>query len=286
MRVAVLGTGKMGGAVARRLNGEGHQLVLWNRTRSRAEAIGVGRVAATPAEAVSAADVVISILTNADAVRSAYLGPDGAVRGASDQVFVEMSTAGPDVVREVRPAVERGGAKFVECPVIGSVPTIETGGLVLFASGDDEAIGKAAPVLGALGEVRRIKDPETAAKEKLIANSALGIVNAMAAELMAAGAAAGVDKEDVFWILARFAPSLSARRAEFLEHRYEPVTFALRDELKDLRLATEVYRRAGASTPVTDAARAQFERAAPAAADLDLAAIAIAYEKEPAAKRS
>jgi len=93
MQVAILGTGKMGAAIAKRLHESGHGLTLWNRTRSRAEAVGVGKVAGTPAEAVKDADVVISILTNADAVRSAYLGESGAAKGARAQVFTEMSSS-------------------------------------------------------------------------------------------------------------------------------------------------------------------------------------------------
>src|SRR6202521_3880033 len=101
MRVAILGTGKMGGAIARRLNSEGHQLTLWNRTRERAEALGVGKVGATPAEAAENAEVVVSILTDADAVRAAYLGEGGAAKVARNQVFVDMSTAGPDISAEI-----------------------------------------------------------------------------------------------------------------------------------------------------------------------------------------
>src|SRR5712664_10614 len=170
MRVAILGTGKMGAAMARRLNETGHELTLWNRTKSRAEALGIGKVASTPAEAAQSADVVISILTDADAVRGTYLGENGAAKAARGQVFVEMSTAGPDVVKEVRSAIERAGAHFVESPVVGSTPAIETGKAVLFASGDDAAIKQALPILEELGEVRRIKEPEAAAKLKRIAN--------------------------------------------------------------------------------------------------------------------
>ena len=82
MRVAILGTGKMGGAMARRLGSAGHELTLWNRTRERAEALGVGKVAATPAEAAQDAEVVISMLTDANAVRAAYLGDSGAAKAA------------------------------------------------------------------------------------------------------------------------------------------------------------------------------------------------------------
>jgi len=282
MQVGILGTGKMGGAIAQRLNAEGHQLTLWNRTRKRAEALGVGRVAASPAEAVEHADVVISILTDADAIRAAYLGQSGAVKAARNQVFVEMSTAGPDVVKELQPAIERAGAKFVECPVLGSISAMETGKGLLFAAGDDAALERARPIMEALGEVRRIKDPESAAKLKLIANTVLTGISALAAEVMAAGAAAGVDTEDVFWALTRFAPALGARRAGYIEHRYEPVTFALRDAVKDLRLASELFERAGAATPLTAKTKELFEKAAETAGELDLAAISTLYEKTPA----
>ena len=282
MRVAMLGTGKMGGAIARRLSAEGHDLTLWNRTRKRAEALGVGSVAATPAEAVRNAEVVISILTDAEAIRAAYLGEAGAVSGARDQVFVEMSTAGPDVVSELQPAIERAGAKFVECPVLGSIAAMETGKGLLFAAGSDAALELARPVLEALGEIRRIRDAQSAAKLKLIANTVLMGVSALAAEVLAAGAAAGVDSEDVFWVLTRFSPALATRRAGYVEHRYEPVSFALRDAAKDLRLATDLFKRAGAATPITDKTKELFDRAAASAGDLDLSAISILYDKLPA----
>jgi 3-hydroxyisobutyrate dehydrogenase-like beta-hydroxyacid dehydrogenase len=284
MQVAILGTGKMGGAIARRLDAEGHELTLWNRTRKRAEALGLGRVAATPAEAVEGAEVVISILTDAGAIRAAYLDKSGAVNAARNQVFVEMSTAGPDVVQELQPAIEKAGAKFVECPVLGSVSAMETGKGILFAAGDDAALERARPVLAAIGEVRRISDPESAAKLKLIANTILMGLSALAAEVMTAGAAAGVDTEDVFWVLTRFAPALGARRSGFVEHRYEPVTFALRDGVKDLRLATELFERVGAATPLTAITKELFEKAAETAGELDLSAISTVYEKAPAAR--
>jgi 3-hydroxyisobutyrate dehydrogenase-like beta-hydroxyacid dehydrogenase len=282
MQVAILGTGKMGGAIARRLNAEGHQLTLWNRTRQRAEALGVGQVAASPAEAVEHADLVISILTDADAIRAAYLGPSGAVQAARNQLFVEMSTAGPDVVKELQPAIERTGAKFVECPVLGSISAMETGKGLLFAAGDDAALERARPVMEALGEVRRINDPESAAKLKLIANTVLTGLSALAAEVMAAGAAAGVDTEDIFWVLTRFAPALGARRAGYVEQRYEPVSFALRDAVKDLRLASALFAQAGAATPLTAKTKELFEKAAESAGELDLSAISTLYAKAPA----
>jgi 3-hydroxyisobutyrate dehydrogenase len=284
MRVAILGTGKMGGAMARRLKGAGHELTLWNRTSERAKVLGIGTVATTPAGAVASAEVVISMLTDAGAVRTAYLGEGGAATAAQRQVFVEMSTAGPDVAKDIAPAIERAGAQFVEAPVMGSVPAVEAGTLVVLASGPETAIEHARPVLEALGEVRRVGDLGSAARLKLVANSMTAGVSALAAELQAAGTAAGLNEDDVFWVISRVAPVLNARKAGFVEHRYEPVTFALRDALKDVRMATELYRRVGAAAPLTGKVEELYERAAEAAGDLDMSAIATVYEAEPAAR--
>src|SRR5690348_138516 len=171
LRVAVLGTGKMGAAMAKRLAELGHDLTVWNRTRSRAEALGVGHVAGTPAEAASRADVVISMLTNADAVRSSYLGQDGAVKSAHGQVYVDMSTAGVDVSREIAPAVEGSGAAYVEAPVLGSVGAILAGAAVVLAAGSSEVVDRARAVLEAFGDVRYIGPLGSAAILKLIGNS-------------------------------------------------------------------------------------------------------------------
>jgi 3-hydroxyisobutyrate dehydrogenase-like beta-hydroxyacid dehydrogenase len=282
MRVAIIGTGKMGGAMARRLKSEGHELTLWNRTRERADALGVGRVTTTPAEAAKDAEVVISMLTDANAVRAAYLGEDGAATVAGGQVFVEMSTAGPDVSKELAPRL----VQYVEAPVLGSVPAVETGTLVVLAAGDEAAIERARPVLEALGEVRRVGELGSAASLKLVANTMIAGVNAMAAELLAAGTSAGLDAEDVFWVLSRMAPILNTRKAGHVEHRYEPVNFALRDAVKDLRLATELYKKTGATTPLAVATKELYERAAQSVGDLDLSAIASLYEKQPARRSS
>ena len=282
MRVTILGTGKMGGAMARRLSGSGHDLTLWNRTRERAEVLGVGQVASTPADAVRDAEVVISMLTDATAVRAAYLGTDGAASAAVHQVFVEMSTAGPDVATEVAPVIERAGAQFIEAPVMGSVPAVESGSVIVLAGGSAEAIERARPVLEAFGEVHVVGGVGSAPKLKLVANSMLAGVTALAAELQAAGTAVGLRPEEVFWALSRFSPGLNARKAGFIEHRYEPVMFALHDALKDVRMGVDLYHRSGADTPLTRATDELYERAAMTAGDLDISAISTLYELQPA----
>jgi 3-hydroxyisobutyrate dehydrogenase-like beta-hydroxyacid dehydrogenase len=81
-------------------------------------------------------------------------------------------------------------------------------------------------------------------------------------------------------VLSRIAPVLNPRKAGFVEHRYSPVTFALRDVVKDLRLAVDLYERTAATTPLTQATRELYERAAETAGELDMSAIATIYERK------
>ena len=281
MKVAILGTGKMGAAMAKRLDAQEHQVRLWNRTRSRAEAVGVGTVSATPAEAVRDVEVVMSILTDAAAVRATYLSAGGAREAARDQVFVEMSTAGAEVSKEIAASVPA----YVEAPLFGSVGAIATGAAVILAAGDGAAIERARPVLSAIGEIRFIGELGSAAALKLVSNTMLANLYTAASELMAAGVAAGIPAEEVFFVLNRFAPLLTQRKAGFVEHRYEPVTFALRDMVKDLELGHELFQRLGVSTPMSDKTRGLFEKAMPAHADDEVTAVASLYDSQTARSR-
>jgi 3-hydroxyisobutyrate dehydrogenase-like beta-hydroxyacid dehydrogenase len=277
MRVAILGTGKMGAAIARRLHSEGFDLVLWNRTREKAEALTVGRVAATPAGAAAGAEVVISMLTGPTAVREVYLEGEGAVQAAAGQVYLEMSTVGPAAVKELAEVIEARGAELVDAPVLGSVPAVESGSLVVLCGGSEKAVTRARTVLEALGEVRLVGPLGSGARLKLVANSMLGGVSVLAAELLAAGAAAGLPREEVFWALSRMVPYLKARERGYLEGVHEPVLFRLLDMVKDLDLALEMFEDADAEAPVLEEVREVFDEAAEEVGELDLSAITERY---------
>jgi len=279
--VAILGTGKMGSAFARRLDAAGTdlRLSLWNRTRERAEQVGVGTVAPTPAEAVRDAELVITSLTNREAVRAAYLGRDGALAAAGTRLFVEMSTAGPDLIAELAPDVEATGSRLIDAPVLGAPTVAARGGLAILAGGDAADVDRARPVLELLGEVRHVGALGSGARLKLAANSMLADLTLAAAELLAAGDAAGLDREHLFWVLARFVPSLELRRAGYMEDRHEPTLFALRDLCKDLDLALEFFHRSGASVPLTALTRELVEEAMVGGADLDITAVARRYRR-------
>jgi 3-hydroxyisobutyrate dehydrogenase-like beta-hydroxyacid dehydrogenase len=271
--VAILGTGKMGGAMARRLASSGFDVVLWNRTPERAEELHLGRVAATPAEAVRDADVAISSLTNDAAVRAVYLGDDGVLSNAAGTLLIEASTAGPQIAEELGREADARSARLVEAPVVGSVPAVESGKLLILAGGDRDDVERARTVLEHLGEVRYVGERPNAQRLKLIANSMLGITTAAAAELLAAGTAVGLDPEQVFAILVRFVPGLAARERGLLHDQHTPTMFAVRDLVKDLELGLRGYGDAGVATPLTGEAHALFARAMRESADLDITAV-------------
>jgi 3-hydroxyisobutyrate dehydrogenase len=274
----------MGGAIARRLNTGGFQVSVWDRTKSKAEALDVGRVADSPADAVREAEVVISMVTGPQAVREVYFGPAGVFEAAARKTIVEMSTAGPGVAQELAAAAALHGASLIEAPVIGSVPAVNSGTLVILAGAARvEDLEPARSVLQQLGEVHYVGALGSAAALKLVANSMLAVVSAAAAELVAAGRQQGLDPEQVFWVLARVAPGLKAREAGFLRNVHEPTMFAIRDMLKDLDLGLALYQPvggSGSSAPLTSLTRELFARVAAQTPNVDLSAIVNAYSTD------
>jgi 3-hydroxyisobutyrate dehydrogenase-like beta-hydroxyacid dehydrogenase len=276
--IAILGTGKMGSAIAARLSAAGHPIVLWNRTRSRAETLGFGVVADTPAAAVRDAAFVVSSLTGPEAVLAAYLGPVGALTAGAGKRFIEMSTAGPDLVSSLAAQVESAGGTLVDAPILGAPPFVRAGEATILVSGADEDVTAADPVLAKLGTVRHVGSLGTAARLKLVANSMLADVIVGAAELQAAGESAGLDPDDVFWVLARVVPSLEARRAGLIG-RDVPALFALRDLRKDVDLAQALFGRSSAKMPLIQSASDLVRTAATATPDLDISAVARLYRQ-------
>jgi 3-hydroxyisobutyrate dehydrogenase len=149
--VAVLGTGIMGGPIARRLAEAGHEVRVWNRTREKAEALAGVTVAATPAEAAAGAEAVVTMLADAaavDAVMAAGGVPDGTL-------WIQMSTVGAEPTdRWARAAGERD-VVFVDAPVLGSRPHAEAGELFVLASGPEEARPRCEPLFAPLA--RRVE---------------------------------------------------------------------------------------------------------------------------------
>jgi 3-hydroxyisobutyrate dehydrogenase len=257
VRVTLLGTGKMGAAIARRLAAAGHELTLWNRTAARAREVGAGRVAGSVEEAVGGAEIVLSILYDADAVLDvlARVRPRG-------QLFVEMSTAGPDVEEQLAERLESAGSRLLTAPILGSVPAIEQGSALILVGGAQEAFDRARAVLEAFGQAEYVGTRRAAMGLKLLNNAMLGACSLAAAELLATGEREGLDVRTIFRLLSRMMPYLQARTRSYLDRDHSRPMFEVEAIVKDLDLALAAGHAAGASMPVAAQARELYRLAA------------------------
>jgi 3-hydroxyisobutyrate dehydrogenase-like beta-hydroxyacid dehydrogenase len=275
MKVAVVGTGRMGSAMARSLARGGSELILQNRTRERAEALASelgARVVATPADAAAEADVVISMLEDQRAVESAWAGADGLLSGArSGLVLVDSSTVPPSVIQSFAAAAADAGAGILDAPVSGSVPLAETGKLTIMAGGSAEDLDRARPVLEQMAtRIFHIGPLGSAAALKLAVNTLIYGLNEALSEALVLAERAGISREvayDVFAAGAAGAPYVGYKKAAFLDPDGTPVAFALELAKKDLRLILELADALGAPMPQTrvnqDIVRAATEQFGP-----------------------
>lgn len=272
--VAWAGLGAMGSRMAARLRDAGHELVVWNRTREKAEELGVP-VAASPREAAERAAVVFTMLTDPDALREVTEGDDGILAGLRDEaVLVEMSTVGPEAIRRLAVGVPETAA-LLDVPVLGSLPEAESGTLKLFAGGDDEPYERARPLLELLGEPLRVGPLGSGAAAKLVANATLVGVIGLLGETLALADALGLHRATTFEVLGVTALADQAeRRREAVESDDYPPRFRLSLARKDADLVHDAAAASGADLPVLDAARDHLRAAEDAGlGDLDYAAV-------------
>ncbi|GAA3846380.1 NAD(P)-dependent oxidoreductase [Streptomyces coacervatus] len=250
-RVAVIGTGRMGAAMAVRLREAGFAVTAHNRTRAKAEATGAA-VAATPRQAAAAADVVLVSLADDTAVRQAYAGEDGIAAGLrAGAVVVETSTVAPETVTALAPLVEKAGAALLDAPVSGSVVFVEQGRLTVMAGGDASALERARPVLDVLAaHVVHVGPGGTGAAMKLAVNSLLLGLNQALSEALVLAERAGVPREsayEVFAAGAAGAPFVQYKKDAYLHPENATVAFTLELVAKDLDLVLALAERVGAS---------------------------------------
>jgi 3-hydroxyisobutyrate dehydrogenase-like beta-hydroxyacid dehydrogenase len=222
--VAVIGLGAMGSRIARRLLDAGHDVVVWNRTKSKAE--GFPDVADTPAEAAREADVTITMVANPEALRE-------VTKGIEPKVLIEMSTVGPDAIHELAKTVPT----LLDAPVLGSRSEAEQGTLHVFVGGPQELFERHEPLLATLGTVHHVGELGAGASAKLVANSTLFGTIALLGEALRLADRLGLSREAAFEVLAATPVAAQAeRRRAPLEGNDYPPRFPLSLARKDADL--------------------------------------------------
>jgi 3-hydroxyisobutyrate dehydrogenase-like beta-hydroxyacid dehydrogenase len=268
--VAVLGTGRMGAAMARRVALAGHRLTVWNRTAATAQAVvdalpaGPARVADSPAEAVRDRDVVLTMLADGAAARAVLLDTSVLAELRPGSVVCDLGTSGVDTATALEAGLTAAGVRFVDAPVSGSVPAVEAGTLLVMAGGDPGAVEAAQQVLEAFARrVLRVGGAGAGQAMKLAVNLVVHDLNAALSEALVLAESAGISRESAYDVLQDSvvgAPFVAYKRAAFLEPD-TPVAMSLDLVLKDLGLITALAAEHDVPCGVTEAARTAVEDA-------------------------
>jgi 3-hydroxyisobutyrate dehydrogenase len=275
MRVAFLGTGIMGAPMARNVRAAGHEVSAWNRSREKAEPLaqdGVA-VAGSVAEAVAGADVVVTMLADAQAVEAVVAEALGALDGA---VLAQMSTIGLAATDRLAERAEAAGVAFVDAPVSGTRQPAEEGKLVVLASGPEAVRERVDPVFDAVGaRTVWLGEAGSAQRLKLVLNTwLLGLTEALA-ESIALAEALGVDPRTFLETIDGApvgAPYAQLKGPMMIDGEFPPA-FPLALAAKDAGLALEAAEAAGLRLGALAAVREQMLRAADAGhGDEDMAA--------------
>ena len=265
MKIGIAGIGKMGAAIASRLSGVGHEMMVWNRSVDKARATGF-RVAGTPAELAASCEVVISILADAAAVTEVYAQ---MLPAATGRLFIEMSTVRPDSAKDLALKVRKAGGAYVECPVGGTTGPAKEGKLFGFAGGAAADVARARPILDQMcRRVEHVGPVGAGSSMKLAINLPLIVYWQALGEALSLVGHLDLDPARVMDILADTsgAPSMLKNRgpsiAAALGGRENPNPTVTVDTLKkDLAEMLAEAKHCGYEAPVTQAALSSFERA-------------------------
>ena len=261
--VGFLGLGIMGSRMAANLHREGFAVTAWTRTSGKAQAWADehegARAAATPADAATGADIVISMVVDGAQVEAVLLGDDGAVAGAPEQtLFIDMSTIAPADARRIGAALAQRGHAFVDAPVTGSSPKAQSGTLTIMAGGDEAAFARARPAFAAMGEtIVHVGELGHGQTIKLINNAVSAANAATLAQALVMGAGTGVDLDALIEILGAGSASstmVTLKAEPMRQHAYDTL-FKTDHMLKDVRLCLEEAQAAGVPFPAANAAR-------------------------------
>ena len=267
MNIGFIGLGNMGSAAARNLQRAGFALTVHDIRREAADKLmAQGAVwASSPAAVMAQADIVITMVFGPSQIEQVLRGDQGLLAGdCTGKVWIDMTTSGPPLMRELGRAFTQRGGLPVGSPVTGSIDSAIRGDMILFVCGADEAVARARPALEAMGEIRLVGAHGNGYVAKLV-NNQLWLVHAAAiGEAMVTAKKAGLEPE-LWWAAMKG----GAAESFVMQHdvpsifagHYDP-SFRLELCLKDLGLIHDLVVDMGTRSELTQATHARFKEAA------------------------
>ena len=270
--VAFIGLGNMGAPMAANLAKAGHPVIGFDVEAGARDAFAAagGQVAATLGDAVTGADVVITMLPAGDHVRTVVTGADGVLAHAGpDTLLIDCSTIDVATSRDVAAAASESGRAMCDAPVSGGVSGAATGTLTFMVGGPDEAFARAEPLLAVMGRaIVHAGSAGAGQAAKICNNMILGISMIAVSEAFNLADSLGLDRQKLFdisstasgqcWALTSYCPVPGPVPASPANRDYQP-GFSGAMMLKDLRLAADAATQTGTHTPLGGAARAVYD---------------------------
>ena len=282
MRVAFLGLGIMGRAMAANLAKAGNEVTVWNRTPGR-EVAGA-RSAASPAQAAQGAEVVWMCVSDTGAVEQVLFGPDG-VEGAlnTGMIVVDSSTISPSATLRFADRVKARGADYVDAPITGSKIGAESATLIFMAGGEEAVLARLQPLFLAMGkQVIRVGGTSKGQAAKLAMNLQIALIYEGFAEALTLAIKLGVDAGALLALVqaSMVRSGVVDYKAPFVMKRDFSPNFPLRLMHKDIRLALEAAKEVRVKLPGLETVEEIYDLAAEEGQqDLDYAATLTLLEK-------
>jgi len=255
--IGFIGLGIMGRPMAKNLMEAGYELVLYNRTREKAEELaGDGvTVAESPREVAEQSDIIITMLPDSPEVREAVAGEGGVFEGIKEgSLVVDMSTISPMIAEELAADAGERGVGLLDAPVSGGEPGAEDGTLSIMAGGSEEDFERARPLFDILGKtVVHVGEAGAGQVVKACNQIVVALIIEAVSEALVLGSKAGVDPAKVIEILSGGLAGnkvMEVKKNFFLEHDFDP-GFRIDLHHKDLGIALAAGREYGVALPVT-----------------------------------
>ena len=289
MKIGFAGLGNMGSAMARNLSKAGHKLVVYDRTRSRAQALGAvaERIAESPAEAAIGVEAVITMLADDRAVEEVVLGPGRILASLPEgAVHISMSTISVDLSRRLDSAHRERKQHYIAAPVFGRPDAAAAAKLFIVAAGPTTEVERSKPLFDAMGQKTFFVGEEAPAANlfKLSGNFMITVVIESLAEAFALIRKSGMDHRKFLQIITESlfsAPIYRNYGAIIAEEKFEPAGFRLPLGLKDNRLVLAAAEEVSVPMPLASLVRDRFLAAmSEGCADADWSAIArVSYQE-------
>lgn len=286
-RVAILGVGRMGAAVATELSKAGYSVTLWNRSKEAAESLASNFanmvVAATPGEALKDADLAITFFVSGPATEATLLEDPAVLEQSKNSIIiVDMGTSGVETAKKLGLAAAKAGRKFVDAPVSGSVSTIQNHQLLVMASGDERDISEIQDVLMVFSKkIVRVGDIGAGQVMKLVVNSVVHALNVAVAEGLTLAAEFALNLDSVYDVLEESvvaAPYVKYKRGTFLGTN-SLVAMNIDTVGKDMGLILELARTQGLVLPLAESVSSAYSKASKAGfGDRDMGSIAESFK--------